>query len=281
MKKIFRFLQARLHGSLYAAFVPLASFENTKLASIYGSDQNLSSYLNNVFIIAISVGATIAVLRFAYAGYTYMGSDLLDKKQKAREMITDVFIGLFLLLSVYLVLYQINPNILKFDFIFTKIDMVTPTAPAPTAQAPTTPSDAQKKLDAILADEQNVRIAIQNTNFNININRGPCTSLSQTSGCTNVGLLPSFVINRLDTLQRTCTSCGGGIIITGGTEFWMHKAHGPRIPVVDLQATPQLVAYVGNRCPNLRIGNMCTVTLTGGGGYFFYEDSAHFHLTFF
>ena len=52
----------------------------------------------------------------AYGGYMYMGSaDMWGNKQQAKEIIGEAIIGLLLLFAMYLILYQINPNLLNLD----------------------------------------------------------------------------------------------------------------------------------------------------------------------
>ncbi len=104
-------------GALFAGFAPLAEIGNqsSKLGNLYGS-ADLSSFMNGMFKFAIAVGAIGAVFRLAYAGYLYMGqSDMWSHKGQAREIIGDVVLGLLLLLSVWLILSQINPKILSLD----------------------------------------------------------------------------------------------------------------------------------------------------------------------
>ena len=137
IKKIFRLLPLTLHRLSYAAFAPLAEYKGTRLAGIYSGD--LYTFLNLVFVIALSVGAVMAVLQLAVAGYMYMGSDLWQNKQKVKDKIRDAFIGLFLLLSVWIVLNLINPNILKLNLIFPKIDTGAPPATAGTSASPSSP----------------------------------------------------------------------------------------------------------------------------------------------
>jgi hypothetical protein len=94
-------------------FVPLApQTGNSSLDAAYNSP-DLSTYINTLFKIAISVGAMIAVLRLVYAGYIYMVSGVGNwgSQGKAKEIIGNVVFGLLLLLAVYLILYQINPDI--------------------------------------------------------------------------------------------------------------------------------------------------------------------------
>ncbi|MBI5644669.1 hypothetical protein HY970_01070 [Candidatus Kaiserbacteria bacterium] len=82
------------------------------------SDANaLANFFNSAFKTAISVGAILAVLRLAWAGYLYMGNDMWSHKSKAKEIIGDVVLGVLLLLSIWIILNQINPDILKLNIL--------------------------------------------------------------------------------------------------------------------------------------------------------------------
>ena len=133
MKNLLRQLKIRSHNILYAAFVPLADYTGSKKLSTLFADQSLVTYLNTLFKMAITVGAIIAVLRLLYAGYIYMVSDVFVSKEKAKEIFRDVFLGLFLLLSIYIILSQINPNLLN---LMPKIDKFVPPPAAQGLVAP-------------------------------------------------------------------------------------------------------------------------------------------------
>lgn len=98
-----------------AAFVPLADAEQSPMLSNVYNSGNLAQYVNILFTTALSAGAILAVLRIAYAGYQYMTTDAWGSKQHAKEILGDVALGLLLLLSIYLILRQINPNLLNLD----------------------------------------------------------------------------------------------------------------------------------------------------------------------
>ncbi len=108
-------------GAVFAectgSFCPLANVEGSKLATLYTETGGLSKFLSNLFTFAISAGAIIAVLRLSWAGYLYMTSDSWGSKGHAREVIGDVVLGLLLLLCMWLILYQINPEILKLNLL--------------------------------------------------------------------------------------------------------------------------------------------------------------------
>lgn len=99
-----------------SGFVPLADVgsQSSKLSGLYSSG-DLSTYINNVFQFAIALGAIAAVFRLVYAGYLYMGSDMWSKKGEAKTIIGDVVLGLLLLITIWLILYQINPDIVSLN----------------------------------------------------------------------------------------------------------------------------------------------------------------------
>lgn len=98
-------------------FVPLADPSQAPMLQEVYQTGDLGSLINTGFKVAISIGAIIAVVRLAIAGYQYMTSDAWGSKSRAKETIGQVVLGLLLLLSVYLILYQINPQILQFEFL--------------------------------------------------------------------------------------------------------------------------------------------------------------------
>ncbi|KKW17446.1 hypothetical protein A3C86_02170 [Candidatus Kaiserbacteria bacterium RIFCSPHIGHO2_02_FULL_49_16] len=119
-----------------ASFCPLADYsESKKLKVLFNNDAGLVQYLNTLFKIAISVGAISAVLRLFYAGYVYMASDVWTSKETAKAIFREVFLGLFLLLSIFIILNQINPNLLNLK---PKIDPYMPSTPTTPGGVPPT-----------------------------------------------------------------------------------------------------------------------------------------------
>jgi len=115
-------------------FVPLADFSgSSKLSEVYAS-ADLGIFIGRLFFAAMSLGAILAVLRLSWAGYQYMGSDLWGNKEHAKEIIRDTLLGLFLLLSIWIILYQINPGILSLE--------VAPSQTTQSGQTPSTSADS-------------------------------------------------------------------------------------------------------------------------------------------
>lgn len=79
----------------------------------FGGD--LSSAFVYLFQIALSAGAILAMFRIAWAGYKYMTTDAFGQKNDAKEILRDAIFGLLLLYGIYLILNQINPQILQLD----------------------------------------------------------------------------------------------------------------------------------------------------------------------
>ena len=53
-------------------------------------------------------------MRISYAGWLYMGwSDNVSEKISAKQTFSDAILGLILLYGIWLILFQINPCILK------------------------------------------------------------------------------------------------------------------------------------------------------------------------
>ena len=116
-KRLLQIIHSGRGGLLAGGFVPLTdTSQSPMLSGVYNSG-DLAGYVNALFTTALSVGAILAVLRIAYAGYEYMTTDAWGSKQHAKEVLGDVVLGLLLLLSIYLILNQINPNLLKLDIL--------------------------------------------------------------------------------------------------------------------------------------------------------------------
>lgn len=78
-----------------------------------GQANALSIYLNIMIKIAIGVAAVLAVVMIVMGGIQYMTSELISSKEEGRHRITNALIGLLIALGAYLILYTINPNLLK------------------------------------------------------------------------------------------------------------------------------------------------------------------------
>lgn len=114
-------------------FTPLVAFaaEFVPLVPLPGfsaqESQDISQYVNAVFRLAIGLGAGLAVIQIIVAGFKYMTSEAITDFKNARTEIVRTIVGFLLLLSVWLILNVINPNI-------TNLEALNFSDIAPTAQ---------------------------------------------------------------------------------------------------------------------------------------------------
>lgn len=111
------------NGSL-PEYIPLEKFEGINQT---GSAQSLQETLNFAFKILFSVGGLIAVLTLIIGGIVYMVSDVVNKKSQALNRIRAALWGLGLLAISWLILYTINPDLLKFNFNANRMSTSPPT----------------------------------------------------------------------------------------------------------------------------------------------------------
>jgi hypothetical protein len=110
--------------------VPLGVFAQANLVTEYeplaggipgitdaGSTPTLVGYLNAIFSLTISVGAMLAVIRIALAGFQYLSTDAWGSKEEALGTIRAVLIGLIVLLLSVVILRTINPDLLNLDIL--------------------------------------------------------------------------------------------------------------------------------------------------------------------
>jgi len=85
-------------------------------------------YLPFAFNLLIGLSAAFAVVMIVIGGFQYMTTDAIQAKSAGKERIKNAVLGLVLVISAWLILNEINPELLKL-----KLDIT----PAPTA-SPTT-----------------------------------------------------------------------------------------------------------------------------------------------
>ncbi|MEK7558618.1 MAG: hypothetical protein AAB507_02210, partial [Patescibacteria group bacterium] len=190
---------------------------------------------------------------------------------------------LLLALAAVLILNTINPDIRKLNL---KLGTLTQSTTVTSDQtSPNTPpiGTSNTLLDSIFSDETRVRGEL--SRGGVPVNKSACTSVGQ-SNCTNVGGLPQQTIDGLLALKIDC-ECD--LVVTGGTEYWLHTAgtsHGPGQRTVDLRPTASLNQFTGLRFvgkPNPASGTIAN----WGSARFKFEvtgdnaisTGAHWHVT--
>jgi hypothetical protein len=78
-------------------------------------DTTIPEYINQVYLLIIVVGALLGVMRLAWAGVKYSLSDVVTEKSEAKHDMTGVLMGLAILLIPFVVLKEINPDLVNLN----------------------------------------------------------------------------------------------------------------------------------------------------------------------
>lgn len=241
--------QTNISGD-YTALAPLPLGPGGTILKTY----TLSTYIAGAIKLLIALGAGFSVLVAIIGGVQYVAAGALPSaKTGAKERIVDAFVGLALVLTSYLILNSINPDLVNFKLELPlvgqqPVNMVSSTSTASTTSGAPWPDDSTER--ALLENGD--------SSSNVDINHLNCSNVGQ-SGCTSVYQLPTNAINALRSLSGACgASCY--VMITGGTEQWLHQTHGPRKPVVDLQHATGLDNYIYGHSSAPTIGGSCGVS---------------------
>lgn len=136
-------------GMQYKPLVGIPGLENT-------TNPSLPEFVNKVYIMLITLGAMLGVLRIAWAGVKYSLSDVVTDKSSAIGTIKGVLLGLAILLLPYLVLNEINPGLTNLNVINLK---PTPfnsntSGGSPSQQTTPTPGTKVKSCSVGISDTQ-------------------------------------------------------------------------------------------------------------------------------
>jgi|GEM_PF-3617081 len=109
---LFFLLLALLPGAAFSA--PGDFIEIVPIPDIpYDEGLTFAEYVNQFFRLSVIIGAILAVIMLVYGGFEYMTGVKAGDKKSGLDRVRGAIIGLVLLLSVYLLLYVINPCILR------------------------------------------------------------------------------------------------------------------------------------------------------------------------
>lgn len=198
-----------------------------------GGTVSLTSYIPNLVKLIIQIAGVLAVVMIVLGGVQYLSTDAIGGKSEGKQKIENAIYGLLLAIGAYVILNTINPGTLQLQLI---INPITGSSTPPTATS--TPGGG-----GTWASDATERAALAAAPDSVSINKGPCQNIGQ-SNCTSVTGLRQSIINSLKALKR---ACGCSVIITGGTEYWLHSSgtqHRPGGNVVDLSMQSGLVSFI-------------------------------------
>jgi hypothetical protein len=185
---------------------------------VTSSNNNLSTYLGNIFDLGIALAVVLALIMIIWGGIIKMTTDSWNKQDEAKSKIENALYGLGLALISYVLLYTINPALVTWQ-----------------GNTLLGGGSASSGADATIRS--------QLASDGITINKADCPTQTSTN-CTSLDGLPSTAVTGLESLQTSCKTASGGtgcVVVTGGTEAG-HVSHGQGIATVDVRYNSQVYA---------------------------------------
>jgi hypothetical protein len=99
--------------ALTTEYVPLVGIPGIDTSKLKGGD--MPGYINAFYLLLIAIGSLIGFSKFVLAGVKYALSDIVTSKEEAKSDMRGVLLGLSILLVPYVVLYQINPDLVSLE----------------------------------------------------------------------------------------------------------------------------------------------------------------------
>jgi hypothetical protein len=239
-----------------ADYTPLAPLPGTYTGSEAAPTTNISTYLGGAIKLLIALGAGLAVLMAVIGGTQYVAAGISpDAKSGAKDRLMNAFIGLALVLTSYLILNSINPDLVNFKLELPPVGTTTVVTPPPGGGGGTPGGGGSPggggTPGAGWGDDATWRSQLQAGGVQVKtpVCTTPGTGTNSQDGqhnCTSVYQLPSSAISGTISLKNAC-NCA--VVITQGTEYWLHKTHGTptsRVPVVDLRYQESLNSFITN-----------------------------------
>mgnify|MGYP001565893360 CR=1 FL=1 len=288
--------------SIAHAYEPLAPLPISSGIGTSTGYENMGTYLSGMMKFLIAIGGVIAIVTAIIGGVQYIASGITpSQKNDAKKRIENAFVGLAIVLTSYLILNSINPDLVKINLNLPKV--------RGTFRETSTVDQAQDsygitKYSSLSCLMLNGLVGGEGGDFarctdskvrkelfdkhGIGVNKQDCDSDGDTN-CTSLNGLPQRAIDGLIKLSSDCKKyhkigpCA--ITITGGTESG-HKTHGPGKPIVDLSKTPALNEYIisdSNVLQKIETKAGIQYYLRGGGSYLdenIEGHPPHWHVTF-
>jgi len=231
-------------GTSTSKYTLLAPF-NTELNKLNAAeDKAFGTYLNIMIKIFIGLCAVLAVVMIVMGGIQYMTSELMSGKEDGKHRITEALFGLLIALGSYALLNTINPDLLKTDV------AIEGTALKYSLDVPQSPVNGKYGNYLEKAPWDDSIGKIQTLPQYVSLKNSECTYVGQGNCTSTRGLNMSIV----QSIQYACKCV---MVITGGTEFWLHSvgtSHQPGGSTIDLRSAanggdPKLDAYLSGGKP--------------------------------
>jgi len=211
-------------GSIYAQDEGVILLEPIGGFGEVGSDgkvrvSDFGEYLNDLFLLGIGLASGLAVIYITVGGIQYMTGESIGSKESGREKIMGAIGGLVLALASFLILNTINPDLLEFNIEKAIYDIGQEVRKL---QEDRNSNYSQQIITNWNAEQGNIarEVLKQATNGRVSINKSECQNVGQ-SNCTSLAGINQRLFSGMANVVQKSTNCS--IIITAGTEYWLHS----------------------------------------------------------
>ncbi len=262
------FNQSLAQNSTDTTYIPLApipGLENSTCTNDKGetvscidtkrSETNpcpFGNYLNIMIKIIIGIAAVLAMVMITMGGIEYMTSELISGKEAGKETITHAILGLVIALGAYLILYTINPQLL--NVCLDKLPGVNIVINGE-EDVPQMPQNGKYLNGATYGApwDDTVGKITPSCKSETELNCLPkYVTVANPPECNKIGQPKCTSTRGLDTskLRKIQYGCLCELVITGGTESWLHggrtgnTSHGLYSSTIDLRFNEKLNTYI-------------------------------------
>ncbi len=289
-------------GVINTGGVVSGEYSTTPLAPLPGftGDPDVGQWLESLFTILIVVAGLLALIMIVVGGITYLTSESFGEKGKGKSYIVNAITGLVLALGAWVILNTINPELAE-DL---NIKIPTVTLDGPTREwdngnatpgtniAPTAMLNGQPIVMGMpWPDDSQQRGQLSAAGISVSSSgNSNCTPTAGTPNCTSVYFdsTAESVIGQIISFKN---SCNCEMVITGGSEAWLHSTHGPNKKIIDMRATESLNTYLnglpGGPSPSANFPSGQTINIDGVGSFYAEPSGStgnttakHWHITF-
>lgn len=198
---------------------------------------NAQTFIPGLVRLVIMLATGLATLFIIYGGIQYMSTDAFSGKEDAKNTIENALWGLFLVMSAWLILNTINPNLVKFDLSIerqeTPQDFNKPGGGGPSASTGGLQASMNNAITGLNAACSNCTIRITSTTGDehdpkslhyqgLAVDIGADTNLTKylTGQTTNPKACATYAktLNGVSSLfkwEPTGEKCGGAVASTG------------------------------------------------------------------
>jgi hypothetical protein len=154
----------------YTTLAPITNYIGTTVPINAGT--GLSDYLNNIYILGISLCTGLAVIMIVIGGIEYMGGGSWGKKEEGKDRIQAAVLGLLVALGSYVILNTLDTRFLNTNLNVEQVkttgttagDSLAQTVVSTTIQTPLTEAEQQKASQSSNSSSKNSTNSQTSTN---------------------------------------------------------------------------------------------------------------------